>query len=157
MKFSIKDFFSKCDQIRSFLRIWSHLLKKYLMENFIFTTKPSKSSMYRVVIMVVMFKRTHSVKSVRIPSLSGPYFPTFRQNTEIHSEIFSGNHRVRCECQTRKSQNRIDTFHTMTVVYYNSMSKLNLIMHVENVKYIFVQKDGPLGTYLCLFAKRKTR
>ena len=36
MKFSIKDFFSRCDQIRSFLRIWSHLLKKSLMENFIF-------------------------------------------------------------------------------------------------------------------------
>ena len=36
MKFSIKDFFIKCDQIRSFLRIWSHLLKKSLMENFIF-------------------------------------------------------------------------------------------------------------------------
>ena len=36
MKFSIKDFFGKCDQIRSFLRIWSHLLKKFLMENFIF-------------------------------------------------------------------------------------------------------------------------
>ena len=33
MKFSIKDFFSKCDQILSFLRIWSHLLKKSLMEN----------------------------------------------------------------------------------------------------------------------------
>ena len=36
MKFSIKDFASKCDQIRSFLWIWSHLLKKSLMENFIF-------------------------------------------------------------------------------------------------------------------------
>ena len=36
MKFSIKDFFSKCDQIRSFLRIWSHLLKKSVMESFIF-------------------------------------------------------------------------------------------------------------------------
>ena len=36
MKFFIKDFFSKCDQIRSFLRIWYHLLKKILMENFIF-------------------------------------------------------------------------------------------------------------------------
>ena len=36
MKFSIKDFFSKCDQIRNLLRIWSHLLKKSLMENFIF-------------------------------------------------------------------------------------------------------------------------
>ena len=36
MKFSIKDFFSKCDQIRRKLRISSHLLKKSLMENFIF-------------------------------------------------------------------------------------------------------------------------
>ena len=36
IKFSIKDFFSKCDQMRSFLRIWFHLLKKSLMENFIF-------------------------------------------------------------------------------------------------------------------------
>ena len=36
IKLSIKDFFSKCDQIRSFLRIWSHLLKKYLKENCLF-------------------------------------------------------------------------------------------------------------------------
>ena len=36
MKFSIKDFFSKCDQIRRFRRIRSHLLIKSLMENFIF-------------------------------------------------------------------------------------------------------------------------
>ena len=36
MKFSIKDFFSKYDQVRSFLRIWSHLLKKSLMEDFSF-------------------------------------------------------------------------------------------------------------------------
>ena len=35
MKFFIKGFFSKCDQIRSFLRMWSHLLKKSLMGNFI--------------------------------------------------------------------------------------------------------------------------
>ena len=36
MKFPIKDFFSKYDQFRSFLWIWSHLVKKLLMENFIF-------------------------------------------------------------------------------------------------------------------------
>ena len=36
MMFSIKDFFSKCDQICSLMRIWSHLLKKLLMKNFIF-------------------------------------------------------------------------------------------------------------------------
>ena len=35
MKVSIKDF-SKCDHIGSFLRIWSHLPKKSLMENIIF-------------------------------------------------------------------------------------------------------------------------
>ena len=28
LKFSMKDFFSKCDQIRRKLRIWAHLLKK---------------------------------------------------------------------------------------------------------------------------------
>ena len=42
MKFSIKDFFGRCDQIRSFLRIWSHLLKKSLMENFIFVQQDLK-------------------------------------------------------------------------------------------------------------------
>ena len=36
MKFSIKDFLSKCGQILSFLRIGSHLLKKSLMENLFF-------------------------------------------------------------------------------------------------------------------------
>ena len=36
MKFSIKDFFSKCDQTCKKRRIWSNLLKKFWMENFIF-------------------------------------------------------------------------------------------------------------------------
>ena len=36
MKFFIKDFFRKCVQIRSFLRIWSYLLKKSWMQNFNF-------------------------------------------------------------------------------------------------------------------------
>ena len=35
MKFSVKDIFSKCDQIAD-MQIWSHLLKKSLMENFSF-------------------------------------------------------------------------------------------------------------------------
>ena len=36
IRFSVKDFFSKCDQIQNDLRIWSHLLKNFLMEHFIF-------------------------------------------------------------------------------------------------------------------------
>ena len=36
MKFSINDFYSKCDQVCRKVQIWSHLLKKSLMKIFIF-------------------------------------------------------------------------------------------------------------------------
>ena len=36
INFFISDFFSLCDQVLSFLQIWSHLLKKSLMKSFIF-------------------------------------------------------------------------------------------------------------------------
>ena len=50
-KFTIKDFFSKCDQIRRKLRIWSHLLKKSLKENLfycavLYVTKWNKEYYY---------------------------------------------------------------------------------------------------------------
>ena len=41
IKFFIWDFFSKSDQIRRKLRIWSHLLKKFLTEKFIFSAVSS--------------------------------------------------------------------------------------------------------------------
>ena len=61
MKFTIKDFFSKCDQIRRKLRIWSHLLKKSYMENFIL----------RVV--VVLLNSTHLLEA-RTTSLQKDLF-----------------------------------------------------------------------------------
>ena len=54
MKFSIKDFSSKCDQIRSFLRIWSHLLEKSLMGNFIFCAVKTKS--FRDILKILIFR-----------------------------------------------------------------------------------------------------
>ena len=39
-KFFNKHFFSKYDQIRRKLRIWSHLLKKSFIEKFIFCVTP---------------------------------------------------------------------------------------------------------------------
>ena len=47
MKFSIEDFLSKCDQIRRKLRIWSYLLKKSLMANFIFCAVYEKQKILR--------------------------------------------------------------------------------------------------------------
>ena len=67
MKFSIKDFFIKCDQIRSFLRIWSHLLKKSLTENFIFC-----AALVQKISQMVWIE---------------PWFsPTFLLKTEAYSE-----------------------------------------------------------------------
>ena len=57
MKFFIKDFFSKCDQIRSYLRIWSHLMKKFLTKNFIYCAvriwDPVKHLCWRFFVKVV--------------------------------------------------------------------------------------------------------
>ena len=54
MKFSIKIFFSKCDQICSLLRIWSHLLNKCLIENFIF------SAVYSLIIIQPLLNPFHA-------------------------------------------------------------------------------------------------
>ena len=43
----IKDFFSKCDQIRRNMWILSHLLKKSLIENFIFCVVLSLGFFYQ--------------------------------------------------------------------------------------------------------------
>ena len=64
MKFSVKDFFSKCDQICCFLQIWSHLLKKSLMENFIFCTM----YMLNVFKTYRFLKREFTISSVEIQS-----------------------------------------------------------------------------------------
>ena len=61
MNFSIKDFFSKCDQICRKLRIWSHLLKKSLMANFIF---------YAVFHVIVILARASSCTAWKV-SVSG--------------------------------------------------------------------------------------
>ena len=54
-KFSMKDFFSKCDQIHRKLQIWSHLLEKSSMENLIFCTvfgKTSTASYFGVIMLL---------------------------------------------------------------------------------------------------------
>ena len=64
MKFSINNFFSKCDKICSFLRICSHLLKKSLKENFIFCA------------MILLVLKKAVTNSSLFKNLL-PYFPLF--------------------------------------------------------------------------------
>ena len=65
MTFSVKYLFNKCDQIRSFLRIWSHLLEKSLMENFIFYV------VYRSILFVTTFTLNKKIYSQRGTNVSG--------------------------------------------------------------------------------------
>ena len=83
MKFSVKDFFSKCDQIPGKLRIWSHLLKKSLMWSFIFCAVFIEflASYFDYDFVVSMFK-------FRRPFFKGYYhpykfFPSYEANIQI--------------------------------------------------------------------------
>ena len=76
MKFSIKDFFSECDQIRRSLRIWSHLMKKFLMESFIFCAEFAENcSRISQILRKVVFDRITDQKIVkRLISCTGRFW-----------------------------------------------------------------------------------
>ena len=68
LKFSVKCFFSKCDQICKKLRIWSHLLKKFIMENFTFCAvsvkeAPKFLSLFRMLLNLSTMAAKLSQKS----------------------------------------------------------------------------------------------
>ena len=62
MEFSITGLFSKCDQIRSFLQIWRHLLKKSLTENFIIWAMQDSTKFYKIHMINVYIHKTVPMK-----------------------------------------------------------------------------------------------
>ena len=93
MKFSVKDFFSKCDHIRRKLRIWSHLLKKFLMESFIFVQcVVLKNSLTRISLVITKICFSFFLQSElkifswfeRLPSCLSE---TFFQNFDVFGSV----------------------------------------------------------------------
>ena len=98
MKFSIKDFFSKCDQIRRFL-----LLKKSLMENFIFcgvwirgrfwwlTNLPIKLAecMCITTSFNIISKGKLISRSIHASSLSVKWWPHAANRTRLNGDLFN--------------------------------------------------------------------
>ena len=79
MKFSIQDFFSKCDRIRTKLRIWSHLLKKSLMENLMFC------AVYVCETCLQIYEADHShIKEKEINSLYSDSVELYSDSVEIY-------------------------------------------------------------------------
>ena len=98
MKFSIKDLFSKCDQIRRFL-----LLKKSLMENFIFcgvwirgrfwwlTNLPIKLAecMCITTSFNIISKGKLISRSIHASSLSVKWWPHAANRTRLNGDLFN--------------------------------------------------------------------
>ena len=74
MKFSIKDLYSKCELTHRKLRIWSHLLKKSLMESFIFSSVLEKYEISREPLKRMELK-------------TNPKLVTQNKNFDIYTEI----------------------------------------------------------------------
>ena len=64
----MKNFFRKCGQIRRKLRIWSYLLKKFLMENFIFCGVHCLKNWVQVL-SAIPLKRQAGILSVTFKTL----------------------------------------------------------------------------------------
>ena len=74
---SIKNFFSKCDQIRRYLRIWSRLLNKSLKEKFIFCAMQRE-------IRWLLYRDDHSIDKVkRIMKILDYAYSHFRSSPSI--------------------------------------------------------------------------
>ena len=94
MKFLIKEFFSKCNQIRRKRWIWSHLLKKSLIENFVYVQcylwkNDSEMEETNEKIHENCLQKNYCVKSDRIQRFTdedlqckSPYSVQMRENTD---------------------------------------------------------------------------
>ena len=88
LKFFITNLFRKCDQIHWKLRIWSHLLKKSLVECFVFCAV--KMQMYPRFVSVA--HRHKYLKDVQILRSQG--YKIFYQDAEILNKVGSSFQKV---------------------------------------------------------------
>ena len=107
MKFSINDFFSKCDQIRSFLLIWSHLRKKSVMKNFVFCAalgklkelnnqgmevqvkRAFKSYYFCHHIIKAMQKQTDPAWNLQVKKIESRHFYSYAPLVKLSSRLLS--------------------------------------------------------------------
>ena len=103
MKFSITDFYSKCDQIRRKLRICSHLLMKSLMENFIFCAAAYASHLrieqlnalrerVTTITKTNNYKKTHMFRRFGPPSTHACTHTRTHARTHTHAHTHARTH-----------------------------------------------------------------
>ena len=86
MKFSIKDFSSKCDQIHKELRNWLRLLKKSSIENFLFCAVPINEHL----LPLIHTKKLDSKQLASIKNFSHIFLASSRlDSTDVHFKKLS--------------------------------------------------------------------
>ena len=133
MKFFIKDFFTKCDQICSLLRICSHLLKKSLKENFLFCAVVLEGDERGCEYCLILCQRSNSfrcfskcckiLKRIGINlKISTKWVKTWRlslREKRSKSEFFWS---VFSRIRTRKTLNT-DTFYAVSPMHFLTYNK----------------------------------
>ena len=95
MKFSIKDFFSKCDQIRRFLRISLHLLKKSVMGNFFFCAVIFRNALitegdfFKCLEWLITFVRTEMMQHVKTRALQNDFHDRITLSDIISGKLYT--------------------------------------------------------------------
>ena len=141
MKFSIKDFFSKCGQIRRKMSILSHLLNKSLMENFIFCEVVLKffvsKNMHFLELLLEEFTSKIIKSAVEILLTWTPSKITWNNN----------HHQRRCiEIGALKNFTKFTGKHQYNSLFFNSYRPKRVLKAcLENVKKEFLTQNN-LGT-----------
>ena len=84
------------------------------------------------------------IKTVRIRSYTGPYFPTFRLHTERYSvsvRIYTVSHRIQFECW------KIHTRITPNTVTFNAVSKFEILLYVLHKSIKILTKKEIQSTF----------
>ena len=95
------DFFSKCDQISSFLRIWSHLLKKSLTETSFFVQR----NLIDLLLIKQMINSKCSWKSEAVANLSSAKVIVAWMSR--NSQLETGRISAKCGCSQKRVREMI--------------------------------------------------
>ena len=133
MKFPIKDFLSKCDLIPRKLWIWSHLLKKSFMENFIFCELYFFSSNVLIYILQMSNDGSNEPKtSVDTPCKRGGLSRGNMAPGKQAHECQRGEKQILIFNDAGKTQQISYTFQITQLAFYFSKSTMKIIENNGN-------------------------
>ena len=164
MKFSIEDFISKCGQIHGILQIWSHLLKKLLMENFMYCVVAPVVKLAQIWQPCFIYLSLWNQKNfhpsffmTRLDIMFRLYIVTNSHETRCLQNNISGGLHSYCNSNFKIFKGKLE----IKIVYTDAYSTVKIFLHYGVAASgwcfdIFFWMIWVLGTSLLNFYKTKT-